>query len=469
MCYNRKNAFGRELVAHFSLDFNNVIGKIKPMHGVGQPPIMMGYTGYMHYLKDANIPYSRLHDVGGPFGGNVFVDIPNLFRNFDADENDPASYDFAFTDLLINSLYENDCEPIFRLGVTIENYPHVKRYRIYPPADYAKWARICEHVIRHYTEGWADGYTYPIRYWEIWNEPDGHETPELSETWAGTPEQFFELYDVAAKHLKACFGDKIKVGGYAAACGFSHILTDYEKYGIKSDVVQSPALLKLASTPRFAASLQFFFDFMEHIKVSGAPLDFFSWHSYSTVDNLVIISEFIHRKLREYGYGHVETQLNEWNNAGDATLRGKSVACARGTAVLCAMQNTEEALLCYYDARIGHSSYAGLFDPVTRKPFCLYKSFVAFGEMYAMGHQVACEWDDRKMYAVAATDGEKKAVLIANTSGYDRAVTTNLGRDMKVYLIDEEHLYEATDLDPASFTVKGNQVVFIKSAEEETA
>ena len=34
------------------------------------------------------------------------------------------------------------CPPIFRLGETIENYHFVKAYRIYPPKDNAKWARI---------------------------------------------------------------------------------------------------------------------------------------------------------------------------------------------------------------------------------------------------------------------------------------------------------------------------------------
>ena len=73
------------------------------------------------YLKEANIPYSRLHDVGGPYGAFKFVDVPNIFRDFSADENDPASYDFAFTDLLVTALCERGVEPYFRLGVTIEN------------------------------------------------------------------------------------------------------------------------------------------------------------------------------------------------------------------------------------------------------------------------------------------------------------------------------------------------------------
>ena len=139
-------------------DFARLTGnKIKPMHGIGQPPMIFHDDRMFHYLSDAGMPYSRLHDVCGWLGGDLYVDIPNLFRDFDADENDPASYDFAFTDWLIETLMKHKCEPVFRLGVTIENEHLRKAYRIFPPADFGKWARICEHVIRHYNEGWADG------------------------------------------------------------------------------------------------------------------------------------------------------------------------------------------------------------------------------------------------------------------------------------------------------------------------
>ena len=53
---------------NFTINFNNFIGNIKPMHAVGQPPFLgMDFT-YCQYLTDANIPYSRLHDVGGKNG-----------------------------------------------------------------------------------------------------------------------------------------------------------------------------------------------------------------------------------------------------------------------------------------------------------------------------------------------------------------------------------------------------------------
>ena len=56
---------------------------------------------FFPYLKEANIPYSRLHDVGGAFSSNLYVDIPNIFRDFDADETDPANYFFDETDAVI--------------------------------------------------------------------------------------------------------------------------------------------------------------------------------------------------------------------------------------------------------------------------------------------------------------------------------------------------------------------------------
>ena len=93
---------------HF--DFTKTTGKIKPMHAVGQPPADICDDGIehsmFHYLTEANIPYCRMHDTCGNYGANVFVDVPNLFRDFDADENDPASYDFAFTDALFEKMVE---------------------------------------------------------------------------------------------------------------------------------------------------------------------------------------------------------------------------------------------------------------------------------------------------------------------------------------------------------------------------
>ncbi|MBP3705118.1 MAG: hypothetical protein J6I98_06250, partial [Clostridia bacterium] len=326
------------------VNFENIVGKIKPMHAVGMPPMHGTRCEHFHYLKDAHIPYARLHDMGTnkllPM-----VDISCIFPDMGADENDAASYDFEYTDLLLTELIKNDCPPIFRLGETIEN-ARGKGYRpryVFAPSDPAKWARVCEHIIRHYNEGWADGFHYGIEYWEIWNEPDnGFQEPgeEINMMWVGTDEQYYELYCVTAKHLKACFGDMIKVGGYAS-CGAYAIFNEPEKYGV-------PAELKEVYSERYVRFLRFMDGFLDCVKKENAPLDFFSWHSYGDVTRTLWMEKYTEHVLCERGFTP-EIHMNEWNNACTVEKRGTAYAAAQGTAMLLAMQNTKIDMLCYYD------------------------------------------------------------------------------------------------------------------------
>ena len=452
------------------VDFNKKIGKVKAMHGVGQPPVA-GLDNFMfHYLKEAGIPYSRLHDVGGEYGSNMFVDIPNIFRDFDADENDESSYDFPFTDWLISELYKNDVKPIFRLGVTIENYHYIRAYRIFPPKDFAKWARICEHIIKHYNEGWANGFHYGIEYWEIWNEPDNGRDDTENQMWHGTPEQFYELYSVTAKHLKSVFGDSIKVGGYAT-CGFRHIFSDPEKYGIDHEKLDDPVY----ADDRSHNFLRFFEGFFAYIKEHNAPIDFFSWHSYLTTDRTVLAARYLERRLKALGFPELETQLNEWNNVtedrSDPLLieeqakreYGTGLAAAKAASMMCAMHKTETKLLCYYDAGIRVSYYAAMFDPRERAPFPIYYAFSAFSELYKLGSEAECTFPEGKgIYALAAANGENNALLIANTSGEEHEIKINLPAGMSVYIIDDTKKLERIDLNPSRFIMPKDSVVLIK-------
>lgn len=425
------------------VDFNKAVGKIKPMHGVGQPPRVGISDAYMHYLTEANIPYSRLHDMGGPYGGNVYVDIPNIFPNFDANEYDPASYSFEFTDLLIKQLVTAKCEPIFRLGVTIENYVHLKVLRLFPPKDYEKWARICEHIVRHYNEGWANGFNYGIKYWEIWNEPDSHYNIPQNEMWHGTKEEYFRLYETASKHLKKCFDDKIKVGGYAS-CGFYAIIdggsnvTDRSKYHV-----------------------EFAHDFFEYINKTASPLDFYSWHSYDTVENTVKMAKYVDIMLEKYGRSGIETHLNEWNNANELKNRGTSFASAAAAAMMITFQNQSTDLLCYYDARIGPSRYGGLFNPLDHTPLCTYYSFKAFGELYALGEQAEITFDTESpsLYALAATDGVKKALLLSNL-GKDTELELDPLFTNSYVLNSDEHL-KKIPLSPENLRIAENNVILL--------
>ena len=427
-----------------SADFGEIKGKIKPMHGVGQPPsIGLGDSMY-RYLTRAGIPYSRLHDVGGWMGGGLYVDIPNLFRDFDADENDPASYDFTFTDKIIENLMKAGCEPYFRLGVTIENQHMLKAYRIYPPKDFAKWARICEHVIRHYNEGWADGYEFGIKYWEIWNEPDDCYKERTAAMWKGTPEQYFELYSVTAKHLKACFGDSIKVGGYGH-CGLYEFEKDKDLKGIDHE-----------DTYIYDFVITFMHGFLRYQRETGAPIDFFSWHVYdnchaSTKDDFLVIAkhaDYIRRVLDRYGYTKTEHHLNEWNLWTDMKHRDAPRGAAKTLGFMLMMQDTSTDVMCIYDAMIGCSDYCPLFNPDTTYPYRAYYTFMMFDALYKLGNAVDVTSDDKYVFAKGAVKGRKASIVIANVNEEEIRLRLDIksfpASDVQILRIDEENRYTLT-------------------------
>ena len=381
-------------MAKIKVDFSKIIGKMKPVHAVGQPPII-GWSSdkLFHYLTEAGIPYSRLHDVGGGFGGGKFVDIPNVFPDFNADPDDPASYDFTWTDPLITSLMNAKVEPYYRLGVTIENEVWRKAYRVNPPEDPEKWAKICAGVIRHYTKGWANGFEYDIKYWEIWNEPEC--TNGRRVMWTGTWEQYLELYDVTSKLLKAEFPE-IKIGGYASI-GF---------YALKEMDPESTWCKDCQSY------IDLFLQFMQYIKDHNCPMDFFSWHSYDEPKYTALYANYVAEKLKEYGYGHAEQHLNEWN-CGPQN-RDKACHAAATAGFLISMQNSPVDIGMFYDARCGTSIYGGLFNPMTLRPLKSYWAFPAFNELYRRKDQVEAESDTEDLYVAAAAGDPEGAVLIVN-------------------------------------------------------
>lgn len=388
-------------MATITINTKKTVKKMKPMHGGGQPPIGgKGMTEYFHYMTEAGIPFSRLHDVGGAFGGGRFVDIPNIFRNFDADETDPQSYDFTFTDHLLKALTDAGVEPYYRLGITIENQAYIKPYHTFPPKDAKKWARICEHIIRHYTEGWANGYHYNIRYWEIWNEPE----VQNKMMWCGSDEEYYNLYTVTSKHLKSCF-PHLKIGGYAS-CGF---------YAIAPKVKIDPETNLPGTIPPSEHEnnlMHFFYGFFEYIKKNNAPIDFFSWHSYADVSRVAIMDEWLYNELEKLGYGGLETHLNEWDPY--AKEFGTAHHSAEVAAMMIAMQHGHTDACMIYDMRTNTAPYCPLFDIKTHKPIHAYYSLAAFNQLYKLGSQVQSECDTDRLYVLAASDGERHAILLAN-------------------------------------------------------
>ena len=388
-----------------SIDFEARVGEVKRMHAVNNvQSFPHDFYGGLDRLAEAYVPYARMHDTGGAFGGSRYVDVANVFPDFDADENDPASYDFAFTDVLLSGMNEKGIKPFYRLGATIENYHDIKAYNIYPPKDFAKWARICEHIILHYNEGWADGFHMSLDYWEIWNEPDN--APEIKDNpcWKGTKEQFFRLYDITSKHLKKKF-PHLKIGGYAS-CGF---------YALNNVFIKAAN-----SSPRKEYFLEFFEEFLVYAKEHGSVMDFFSWHSYADVHSNVIYARHAKERLEAHGFGECEVFLNEWNpskgNRGCVTGDPANVL-----AMMIALQNTPTDMCMYYDAA-ERSGYCGIFSPLTHKVTGTYYAFYYFGQMYRMGEQCFSETECEDLFAMAARGEGKRAFVLVNNRDEERRV-----------------------------------------------
>ena len=357
-------------------------GKIKDMNSVNNGPDgEFDYGSYDAYAA-ARIPFARLHDSA--FNWHHTVDVICVFPDFDADENDPASYDFTLTDEYLDTIEKTGTKIFYRLGNSIE--PESKKYGAVPPKDYRKWARICEHIIRHENEGWADGFHRGIKYWEIWNEPDlvGHQC------WTGTISEFIEFYDVASRHLKGCFPD-LMIGG--------------------------PALTHVKRT-------EWWDEFVPYLKEKKPPMDFFSFHKYGSVpEKFAEDVEIARNYLNEAGYPSCELILDEWNyllgwqpkekvhHSYQAlhTLKGASFAAA----VMTVCQRTSLDHLMYYDAR--HSSYFnGLFERYTWENLKPYYAFYAFADLADLGTEVGVRTEGEGLYALAAksADGKRGALLL---------------------------------------------------------
>lgn len=411
-------------VTGIKIDFSKELGSIKPLHGINNSPETYGDA--LPELLDAGIPYVRLHDTGGLFGGTYFVDVPNIFPDSDADPEDPAAYDFAFTDAYLKGLTASGMKIFYRLGVTIENNWRIKAHRIHPPEDFGKWARICAGIVRHYNEGWADGFHYGIEYWEIWNEP---ENPPM---WTGTKEQYFELYRVAANHLKKEF-PAIKVGGYAG-CGFY-------------------ALNRPGQSDFYKSFITYFDEFLKYITAPGtqAPLDFYSWHLYTSDPHEIIIhAEYVAGKLLEYGLKDTESIFNEWNYVDrldpDKWDAMKEMPGATFVAsAFCLMQKSSITKAMYYDA-LPTRCYCGLYYFPSQKVTRTYYAFKAFNELYKLGSEVegVCSGLDGVYVCAAKGDGDKGAVLIVNHKNTTQEAQLNItgisNNELSCLLLDRAHL-----------------------------
>ena len=385
-----------------TVDLKGEMGPIRLMNAVNNGPMVAPVRGdqkrgNFEEYRAARIPYARTHDsINCVSGGAHCCDIDAIFPDFDADENDPKNYDFVFTDHYLDSMVRAGTKPYFRLGQTIEHGP--KKYGVLPPKDYAKWARICEHVIRHYNEGWGWGVDtarttvniawsnqFDIVYWEIWNEPDLDPYDDIAKNvaprcWGGTVTNFFEFYTTAARHLKKTFPN-LKIGG-PAICGRVN-------WGLR---------------------------FLDWCRDNKVPLDFYSWHGYSRwPSHTQSLCRMWRTELDKRGFTKTESIFNEWNyvkgwgddwvyslraESGDLNLKG--AAFIAGVMIDC--QNAPVDMIMFYDAK-AMSGMNNIFDKTTMWPTKGYYPYLAWAKLLDLGTQVRCRVTEGLQEDVKAATG----------------------------------------------------------------
>lgn len=415
------------------VDASQSAGTIRSLLGTNRGPISYPResgerpTDHTRYYRAMGIDFIRTHDFYGP------TDWWTLFPDWSADPELASSYDFAESDARIRAICENGFGCLYRLGTSwrgrnprpINDPPGTRRApdgsiaRAAGSEEFKKWARTCAATVRHYTQGWNNGFRFPIEYWEIWNEPDLAE-----QFWSGTPEQYYLLYEEAAKAIKA-LNPGLKVGG--PACTGS---------------------LREAYVERF----------IQRCRERALPIDFFSWHSYGgrgafNPHDHLRDARRIRDALDRAGYADTELILSEWNaGIGPALFSDSARGAAYYASTLATLLDAGVSRAFQYcgDSHPG----LGLHDRATGYPIRAADAFAAWNRLLATPMRIlASGGDTQGCVAVAGKNSEgNRVTLLVSDFQSDRESLHVSFRDLpwaetsaftcRFFLIDEKRRLE---------------------------
>lgn len=382
------------------VDFDKKCGRIKPLGCINGGPRSGGYDlpfDFSDEFTEMGVPLVRTAGAAGEYGLNQYVNIHCIFPDFDADENLEESYNFLPTDLYLASIRNTGAGVFFRLGEGRE--PYSRKLYTNPPRDAEKWARICEHIVMHYNEGWANGFKMGIKYWEIWSAPD------TAECWSGNRQEYFELYRVTANHLRERF-PRIKIGAYGARGFYS--------------------LNRLDASEEMKTYVPFMQQFFAYITnpATAAPLDFFTWACYTvSPEELALHAKYARTYLDGAGLRRTKSIICEYNtiDRGDTppALRD-SLPSELGASLIMAQKSSADMLM--YSTSDVYSRANSLFsmdDHITPHHYASYNVMCNFARLYRLGTAVDTGDDSRKeLYSLAATNGSEAAMMTV-TRGYE--------------------------------------------------
>jgi len=381
------------------VNLTEALGRFKDLRGVNCGPLSpSGWDKKItlnltkRYLE-LGIRVIRFHDF------YPFDELDHIFPDPNADPSRPESYDFDELDGYIETAFKVADTVIFRIGYDWNDPPKNSSHL---PLD--KLAEVVKRIVLHYTRGWADGYHYDNILWEIWNEPD------TGRFWAGTPEEYFELYGILAKAIKEV-NPNAKVGG-----------------------------------PTIAYDIGFLNGFLDYVKSHDLPLDFVSWHIYAIDPHKVVEkAKEVHSVMERHGFGDVPSVLDEWNHWVEKgpwdVFRDTKVASFQA-AVLILLQDAPVDIATLY--RGDAWNWGGLFyaTGTPGKPFYVWLAYKQLLNTTRLSVSV------HKDYLIAAAglspDG-RILLLVSNFADSEVKYTVSVGGYgiSQILAVDDHH-----DLEP---------------------
>lgn len=446
-------------------DFTREVGKVRPeLHSSGFGPTICSLTQQaLDDIRAMGFKSARTHDWALINPNQRVCDWHHIFPLVDLDATKPENYVFGPTDYLLKRTREEaGLDIFFRLGTSIEHSGPKVHFNSLIPKDFDKVAEVFAGTVRHYNRGWADGHEWNIRYWEIWNEPDGFNNMfclpggDAGADEAGTKsnelkrrELFAQLFVKCLKRLKGEFGDSIKVGG--------------------------PALCWLND--------EYFRYLLQACKDAGVAPDFISWHGYrNNPSDLSREADRARRMCDEMGFPKCELIVNEWHYFGETyswtdmqrcsdpvvkeriwsgpdSHNGIRSACFT-LATLADMQSSKLDQAFYYGC--SHVGSWGFKDALQKK----YKVFYAlklFGDIMR-DYSVRCAGSTVgtvTSFPVRRADG-RKGLLVVDYGGTSREIKVALkgvdaGAKPKAVVLDYTH-----DLEPLVREGYGDQALISK-------
>lgn len=362
----------------------------RPLNGVGGVPgpveAYPDFPDMTPLWRDAGVTVVRSFDWVSRLDTR---DNPtSLFPDWSADVDDPASYNFTATDQWIDAVHAIGAEVMFTVASSI---PQNKR----PADDVEVYGRVVEHIVRHYSEGWAGGPAKPVRIYEFGDQPDFGPLH-----FDGEPAQFYAMYRAFCEAVQRVDAT-LTIGGPAIA------------FPLEADSPYREG-------------------FLAFVRENDLPLDFFSflWFTDGSRDpqDYRYVSRELRTLLDERGFTDTDLTLSYWNylavpsSSAPAPEKGAFMAA---TAI--ALQDTVIDHAFFFRADTGRDPHYGFVDPggvgdVDGRPDERSRALVLAGRTLT-GRRLATEGGDESGLAVAASsDGDTVRVLVTNYVAPDSAL-----------------------------------------------